>query len=347
MQYVFTLCLPLFIFAQNIQTRTQAHMGTFAQISLPKQNNKQISQSFQLIKEIEYSLSSYDREALVYKLNHTHKVKPTHHLLSTIRASKQYYQDTYGYYDITIGSISKNLYHFGENNDSIPNTKSLQKAVRNINAIDINATHISMDDNITIDLGGIGKGYTVDMVANFLGNQNISKGIIALSGDIRCLGLCTLELQSPFSEQTFFRFSSLKPDLSVSTSGTYRRYVQSKENHHLINPKTATQGQSFVSVSLITDANNTKIDAYATAISVMHKDTALSFLKSHNEIGFVLVENNGKIVYGNLEKFITGTWLHYKEKVTIPSTNKKTSTNKPIEINLIHPDTTNPSKIGR
>ena len=301
--YLFILLSSLLL-STPLQTRTQALMGTFVHISLEEQYNKQISQSFRRIQEIEHSLSSYDSEALVYKLNHTHHVPYDAYLAEAIEKSKQYYQDTHGYFDITIGSISKELYHFGEENSSIPSEEALKHAKLGIDAIEINTTTIRTEENITIDLGGMGKGYAVDKVADFLTEQNISKGIVALSGDIRCLDVCTFGLQSPFSEQTFASLKSKIPQLSISTSGTYRRYVKDASHHHLIDPKTAKQGKAFVSVSLFTHADNAKIDAYATAISVMPLEIALAFLKVHDEVGFVLVESDGKIMYGNLEKFV-------------------------------------------
>jgi len=290
-------------------------MGTFVHITLPSPYNPQISQSFRLIKKIEDSLSSYDSEALVYRLNVEHQVPYDDYLAEALQLSKTYYQDTHGYFDITIGSISKKLYHFGEENSSVPNKKALQQAKLNIEAIEINTTTISTKDNITIDLGGMGKGYAVDKVADFLEEQNITQGTVALSGDIRCLNVCSFELQSPYSEQTFASLKSKIPQLSISTSGTYRRYINSKENHHLINPKTAKQGRAFISVSLFTHANNAKIDAYATAISVMPEDVALAFLKEHDEIGYILVKSDGNVVYGNVEKFISILSMSQKENL--------------------------------
>lgn len=347
MRFLPFFLLPLLLFSQEMMTRTQALMGTFAHITLNKDHNRQISQSFNTIREIEHSLSSYDKEALVYKLNHTHKVAYDAYLAQAILDSKQYYTDTDGYFDITIGSISKKLYHFGEDNSTVPTKQDLQHAQMNINAIEINKTIISSDKNITIDLGGMGKGYAVDRVVSFLGDQNISQGMVALSGDIRCLDTCTFELQSPYSEQTFAKLTSKHPQLSISTSGIYRRYIETQEHHHLINPKTASQGRDFVSVSLFSHTNNAKIDAYATAIAVMPREKALDFLHQHRELGFVLVEKEGKIIYGNLEKFVSLKWLSYNEKATIPNIDKKSRINSAIESSLIHPDTTKPEEINR
>lgn len=347
MPLLYLFLLPLILYSQEMQTRTQALMGTFVQLSLPAQYNAQISESFQYIKSIENALSSYDKDALVYQLNQNHKVPYNPYLVQALKDSQQYYQDTEGYFDITIGSISKALYHFGEENNTLPSKESLQEAKLNIDAIHIDDKTITTEPDITIDLGGMGKGYAVDRLSSSLQEQNITQGTIALSGDIRCLDICHFELQSPYSDQTFARLTSQIPQLSISTSGTYRRYVQTQEYHHLINPKTASQGREFVSVSLFTHANNAQIDAYATAVSVMPRKKALNFLKQHKEIGFVLVDKRGKILYGNLKGLTIPKWLDHSEKATSPNMKTNTETKSPIENNLIHPDTNNPEEIHK
>ena len=79
----------------------------------------------------------------------------------------------------------------------------------------------------------------------------------------------------------------------------------------------------------------------------MPKEKALKFLREHTEIGFVLVDNQGKILYGNLLNLVTLKWLDYREKATSPINTVKTKTKSPIESNLIHPDTTMPTMISK
>jgi len=291
--------------SEALLSRTRALMGTYVTITLPQKDNAAISASFGLIQTIEDSLSTYDPNATLSKLNKTHTVPYDAYLSEAITLSKNYYKETNGYFDITIGSISKKLYHFGEEKTYSPSRKALKKAVLNIDGIHLNTHSITTDTHIVVDLGGMGKGYAVDKVADSLKDQNITQGIIALSGDIQCLHSCELYLQSPFSEATFAKVNTLHPYTSISTSGTYRRYAAKKSEHHLINPKTATQGRAFVSVSLFTLGNNAKIDAYATAVSVMPKEKALAFLKQHKEIGYVLVEPDRNVIDGNLEGLIS------------------------------------------
>ncbi len=348
MPYLFFLLFPLLLFAQGeMTTRTQVLMGTFVSITLETEYNAQITQAFEHIKQIESSLSNYDPDASLSKLNTTHRIKYNPILSEALTLSTSYYKETDGYFDVTIGSISKELYHFGEDKTFSPSKKALKAAHLDIHGIHINPQSISTEANISIDLGGMGKGYGADKVAAYLEEQNISKGIIALSGDIRCLHLCEIDLQSPYSEQTFATVQSKLPNLSVSTSGTYRRFATTKEEHHLINPKTALQGREFVSVSLFTTADNTKIDAYATAISVMPRDKALRFLEKLQSIAFVLVDKNGKILYGNTKNLIDIRWLDYNENASKASKTTKEETKAKSAKSLSHPDTTHPNEIAK
>jgi len=348
MRLLFVFLLPLFLLAEEeLQTRTQVLMGTFVSISLPQKDNQEITKSFELLKRIEDSLSTYNETATLAKLNKIHHVKYDIYLAEAIKLSRSYYHESNGYFDITIGSISKKLYHFGEEKIYSPSREALQNAHLDIHGIYVNDQNIQTDANITIDLGGMGKGYGADKVAQYLHEQNITKGIIALSGDIRCLNRCDIYLQSPYSERTFAKIKSKKAQLSISTSGTYRRFANTKEEHHLINPKTASQGREFASVSLFMTADNAKIDAYATALSVMSRTEALAFLKNREEIGFVIVDKEGKILYGNLTDLVTVEWLDYREKPTNPSMSKNNHTNTDNAISFIHPDTTNPRVIAK
>ena len=255
---VTSVIAPVLFAEDALLSRTRSLMGTYVTLSLEEKHNKEISASFDLIQKIEDSLSTYDPNATLAKLNQTHSVPFDSYLAEAITLSKSYYKETNGYFDITIGSISKKLYHFGEEKTYSPSQKQLKNAKLNIYGVHIDSETIKSDKGIVVDLGGMGKGYAVDKVANYLNERNITKGIIALSGDIQCLHHCELFLQSPFSEATFAKVTAKIPHFSISTSGTYRRYATKKSEHHLINPKTASQGKAFVSVSLFTKADNSK-----------------------------------------------------------------------------------------
>jgi len=45
----------------------------------------------------------------------------------------------------------------------------------------------------------------------------------------------------------------------------------------------------------------------ATAISTMPKAIALTFVKSQNDFGYILITPEGEVIKGNLEKFVSHT----------------------------------------
>ncbi|MCO4846090.1 MAG: FAD:protein FMN transferase, partial [Sulfurovum sp.] len=139
MRLLFVFLLPLFLLAEEeLQTRTQVLMGTFVSISLPQKDNQEITKSFELLKRIEDSLSTYNETATLAKLNKIHHVKYDIYLAEAIKLSRSYYHESNGYFDITIGSISKKLYHFGEEKIYSPSREALQNAHLDIHGIYVN-----------------------------------------------------------------------------------------------------------------------------------------------------------------------------------------------------------------
>lgn len=282
-------------------TRNQVMMGTIATISLEEKS--QIQKGFALLKEVENSLSSYDTKAKLYQLNQIKTIYHDRYLLEALEKSQHFHQLTNGYFDITIGSVTKGVYHFGEEQE--PDFKALKGAKINIKGLSIDKDKVTLEKGVTLDLGGIGKGYGVDVVSDYYHDRGIMIGKVAMSGDIRCIDPCEFSIQSPFEkDEILLSFQAKTPNLSISTSGTYERFVKSKEHHHLINPKTKKQGRAFVSVTILTQADNTKADALATAVSVMPKVEAIEFLVGQ-DMGFILVEPDKTRWSANLEKFVT------------------------------------------
>lgn len=283
-------------------------MGTYCTITLENPATPEIQEGFDYLRKIESVLSSYQPDSQVSRLNRGETVAYDPMLAEVLQRGRDFYTITEGYFDITVGSITKKLYHFGEE-EQIPTEAQKQQAHLGIDRIEIGKEEISVGEGIVIDLGGVGKGYAIDLLSTAYREKNITQGSIALSGDIRCLDACTVEIQDPFTEEgTVAVLQSKIPNLSVSTSGTYRRYVQQQKEHHLINPKKKTQGRAFVSVTVVTAADNAYADAMATAISVMPYEEAVAFVRSQEKFGYLLISAEGQQRLGNLEKFVNSSF---------------------------------------
>jgi FAD:protein FMN transferase len=222
-----------------------------------------------------------------------------------LQLSAHYYKQTNGYFDITIGSITKGLFHFGEE-ERIPTQKELLDAKVDFKGLHFTRKRAWIDEGVKVDLGGMGKGFGVDKAVALLKEQGVTRGVVALSGDIFCLHACEMRIQDPFSSATLASFTMAQGNTAISTSGNYRRYVQSSDYNHLINPKTRTSQKTFASISLISDRySNSDLDAYATAASVMPKQEAFAFLNAFRRLGYLVVTNDKKMVMNEDFKTLT------------------------------------------
>lgn len=304
MHLKFTLLLLLISVTLNAQmlSRVKVQMGTFVTISTLEQDKIHIEDGFNIIKEIDLSLSSYNKNATIYKLNRDKKTTLNAYSYEALVLSKNYYKKTDGYFDITIGSITKDLFSFAEN-ERVPTLKELRSATVNINGLSFDDNEASIDEDIKIDLGGMGKGFAVDKVADYFKKMKIDKAIISASGDIRCLESCSIDVQDPFSDGVMLSFETLKSDMAISTSGNYNRYVLSTKNNHLINPKLKKSQNKFVSITLVGEGLSSDLDAYSTAASVMPHKKAYKFLDSL-EVGYIVLQSDGVLKFSqNIKEY--------------------------------------------
>lgn len=308
---VFILLLTTLLLCEELIKRTRVMMGTYVSISMAKDKLALSEQVFKRLSEVEKALSSYDPQAEIYQLNLEHKVRISQDTYEALSLSTKYYKQTDGYFDITIGSITRGLFHFGEEED-VPTQKALMEAKLGFKSLHFNKQRAWTEEGIKIDLGGMGKGFGVDKAKELLMEQGIDQGVIALSGDIFCIHQCKMAIQDPFSEGAFAHFVMAQKNTAVSTSGNYRRYVQNKEHNHLINPKTRMSQKTFASITLISSTySNSDLDAYTTAASVMPESKAVRFLDGLG-VGYLIVTNEKKI-YKNeiLSRLTQGLTLEY------------------------------------
>ncbi|MEA1920251.1 MAG: FAD:protein FMN transferase [Campylobacterota bacterium] len=291
--------------AETMFSRTQMMMGTFAQIELPQSQSKFIQRGFERLKSVELALSSYNKNADIYRLNHALHVKLQADTYEALLKSYRYFHESNGYFNITIGSITKGLYHFGEE-EQIPSPTAVKNAVVDMDGLTFDRHSAQIKEGMKIDLGGMGKGFGIDKVHELYQKEKIRNGKISLSGDIRCLGQCNISIVDPFSpNQTQKLYKTKKRGLGVTTSGNYRRFVKTKKHHHLINPKTHLQAKDIVSITLIGVLSNSDLDAYATAASVMSLQQAILFLNQFQIAYIIYTSKEEEISSANLKEFVT------------------------------------------
>ncbi len=299
--FSFFLFLALFLEAKTL-SQTQVIMSTFITISLDEKDKKYLKKGFEIFKDIDNSLSSYKSGAKIYQLNNELSVELDSYTYEALKLSQKYYKETDGYFDITIGSITKNLYRFGED-ERVVSKNELQKAKVGMDTLKYIKFKAFIKEGTKIDLGGIGKGFGVDKVAEYFKKNGVNSAIIAASGDIRCLSICKVDIQNPFENKALLTFKTKKENLGVTTSGSYNRFIKTIKHNHLINPKLKKPQTKFISITLIGSIPSAGLDAYATAVSVMPIKKAYKFLNSIDVAYVVLKSNKELTISKNIDKY--------------------------------------------
>lgn len=289
------LCLSLFINVLDAASRTQVHMGTL--ITVEVENPVLSDQIFTLFKELDNRLSTYKSDSEISRLGREGDLIVTPMTAEVLNRSLELSALSKGAFDVTIGTLTHDVYGFGHT-EHLPTAQAIKKALPKVNykRLRLEKNHAYIDANTTIDLGGIAKGYAVDLSLKILENHNVTHAIVSASGDIGCLGECVVNVQNPFHpEGSIATITSKTKRFAVSTSGNYERYIKNKKYNHLIDPETGKSAQQYASITLIDTKDNTRIDALATAVSVMEKNMGRRLLDSL-DIGYLLIYTDRTII---------------------------------------------------
>ncbi len=270
--------------------RTKYIMGF--PVSVKTDNTEIPSQVFSVFKKVDFYFSNHRRDSILCKLNMQKTVRIDNFFRQLLEKSLKIYTDTYGYTDISIGNLT---FEKGHTIDRCPIKKSDTTGIQNIV---IKKDTLILKNGISLDFGAVGKGFAVDKAVEAIRDKT-EKTVINASGEIRCIGKCSVFIKNPFGRGVVAHFETVKQETGISTSGTYER------GNHLFNPFSEEFTASFVSITLFSDIENVYLDGYATAVSVMPEEMAVEFL-NRKKIGFVLIKKERCYIKGRYnDRFIT------------------------------------------
>jgi thiamine biosynthesis lipoprotein len=128
------------------------------------------------------------------------------------------------------------------------------------------------DPEMSLDVGGIAKGYAVEQVSKYIMEQGFTDGLISVGGNVRSFGykgddkqLWSIGVQNPEHGEPDL-YTVQITDRSLVTSGDYIRYytVDGKRFHHIIDTETLMPSDHFKAVTIIC-----KDSGMADALSTM------------------------------------------------------------------------------
>ena len=171
---------------------------------------------------------------------------------------------------------------------------------------DLNNSYIDIIDNKVkiigegkIDLGGIAKGYVLDIIKDYLEEENITDYLINAGTSSILLGTKNknkgyYKIASKYDNSRIF---NIKNNV-LGTSSIFEQNVTIDNvlYHHIINPYTGRPVNNYDVIYLIGN-NGALIDAYTTALFSMDLEDIKSFVSNNNLT--VIIYKDNKVIYNN------------------------------------------------
>lgn len=234
------------------------------------------------VAAVDTTCNIYNPESEISKLNATAYNKPfkcSDLLWNVLMKSKKFYELSDGAFDISAGPLMK-LWGFHRKRKSLPSQREIDKAKKlvGLNKVIFNEKDQSVKftvDGIKFDLGGIAKGYAVDLAVEAAEKSGIKSGLINLAGNAYCFPepppgkkVYVIGVRHPKNKTALCGAVDLL-DQSVATSGDYERYVviNGQKYAHIMNPATGKPVQKMLSVTVVTPSA-TDSDALSTSIFI-------------------------------------------------------------------------------
>ena len=293
--------------------QSQRLMGNTFEITVVADNEawakEKIGLAVEEIKRIERLFTTFDDSSETNLINRYAGIKPVNvstEVFNLIERSLRISAVTDGAFDITYGSIDKQLWNFDRNMTRLPDKETARNMVRLINYRNVlldkaTGTVMLKEKGMRIGFGGIGKGYAADMAKALLIKEGVHSGIVNASGDLVTWGRqadqqpWTIGIAHPDDARRAFSWLNIS-DLAIATSGNYEKYVliDGKKYSHTINPKTGLPVTGIKSVTIISPYAEIA-DAMATPVMVMGVQAGLQLINQIHYLSCIIVDEHNTI----------------------------------------------------
>lgn len=268
------------------------------------------------VKIIEDTLQIYDDALDIYndgelkRLNEAKKSEVSPELSEVIEFGIEAEKATDGYCNVAMGSVLA-LWHDAREADPhyLPSPEELHEAAKHTDtsSVIISPPFIEYSDHsLSLDLGGIAKGYVADVLRERLIESGYGNMTVNLGGNVLVIGNkdgkgWKIGVQSPTDENALAEVVNVS-DSSLVTSGVYQRYFEfeGKRYHHIISPDTLFPSEKYLSVSVLYHESKWA-DALSTALFSMSIEDGKKILEKFDGIGVLWIKGDGtKEYYGTI-----------------------------------------------
>jgi len=209
-----------------------------------------------LIDLLETELLSWRLETSeIYRINQaageTEGIAVSPELYRILEEALEISAESDGALDITLGSLSQ-LWNISNQLDDdepivIPTSAQVENALSAAGyaRVTLGQNHITLPEDMQLDLGAVGKGLACDNIADYLkARPEVTGAVISVGGSIMTYGskpdgsTWKVGIVNPRESSGYLGFLELEGEWFVSTSGDYEQYLEADgvRYHHILDP---------------------------------------------------------------------------------------------------------------
>ncbi len=264
------------------------------------------------LKKFDGSLSMFNDTSTIARINRNDSTVVVDELFTKVfKRAMEISQLTDGAFDITVAPFV-NIWGFGfKNSENVtPEMIDSMKAFVGYKKVRMeNGKVIKADPRTIFDASAIAKGFSSDIVAEYLKSKGVENYMIEIGGEVVTKGmnpkgeLWHIGITKPEEEDSVINNDLIAvlalENVGLATSGNYRNFYikDGKKYAHTIDPSTGYPVQhSLLSASVIAKDCMTA-DAFATSFMVMGLEKSMEYVKTHRDIEAYFVYSDVKGEY--------------------------------------------------
>ena len=280
-------------------------LGTFVTVTVYAPTRAEgisvISAAFDEFRRVDALMSIHRPDSELSGLNARAAAEPvpvSADLFRVIGKAEEISERSEGSFDITIRPLAE-LWGFIWKEYRLPTEEELKAVLPRVNyrLVDLcrekHTVHF-LAAGVSLDLGGIAKGYAVDCAIEKLRSLGIANALVKAGGDLRAIGAppgrtnWVVQLEDP--RKGGQRVQVPLRDAALSTSGNYENSFELNGVRfgHILNPRTGRPVQGVADCTVIAPTC-VESDALATACFVMGVEESLAKFGNCYPIRFTLI----------------------------------------------------------
>lgn len=269
--------------------RSEKLMGTVLTLKAEGKNSQAaVDESFKQIGELAKTIFADVKK--IENAAEVDYVEVSPDVYKILETAQKYSELTDGAFDITVGAAIK-LWGIGSENAHVPTDAELD-AVKNLvgyKHLHLRGGKVYLDKRgMKITLGGVAKGYGVDIARKIFAEKGIENGLIDFgTSTIFAIGKKKIGIKNPDDPNNLSEVVELE-NSAISTSGDYEKFfvANGRRYHHIIDPKTCAptdNGISSISVIVAGDVENCAMIADILSTSFFVMGSSEKILKFDNQ----------------------------------------------------------------